>query len=349
MTNSWSDNEQYNSKSTKQSHHWTWTCHPVSISWKADGLQKHTWLSRTWKGGPDSLGSSWKSLMSYLQEEEHLPPDGWMIAWSRTASSLADKALLQLDIPSFEMLIFSFTKDSAVLAFQLYVDWRLNRHSLSAPAWSSADQSGHGLALKNILSFLSSLSKDGVGNLLAPCSPGPSPVLLTPGLSGRGPGRILSCHRIVQKPGSSGCWERFTQDWEAAHSLPAGARPGLCRGMSPHSPAIEHVGPPSLPQGPDYKYGAGGCGARRIQGWWTVCTGPAPWGWRLKGSPTSTRTERRRACGSSTLGTPAAVRLSTRLGCLGCCTNTAARGYSTWPAAPGEPRRRTESRGSGAG
>lgn len=60
--------------------------------------------------------------MSYLQEEEHLPPDGWMIAWSRTASSLADKALLQLDIPSFEMLIFSFTKDSAVLAFQLYVD-----------------------------------------------------------------------------------------------------------------------------------------------------------------------------------------------------------------------------------
>lgn len=175
------------------------------------------------------------------------------------------KALLQLDIPSFEMLILSFTKDGPVLGVQLYVDWRLNRHSFSATAWSSADQTGHWLALKNILSFLSSLGENGLGNRLAPFSPGPSSVPLTPGLSEQGPGRIFSCHRIVQKPGSSGYWERLIEDWEAAYSLQAPGQDSQCGGVSPHSPAIEHVGPPSLPQGPDYKYGASGCGARRVQ------------------------------------------------------------------------------------
>lgn len=72
--------------------------------------------------------------------------------------------------------------------------------------------------------------------------------------------------------------------------------------------------------------------------WWTVSTGLARWAWQPRGSRTNMRTAGRRASGSSTSAIRGAARPSIRTGWCRCCALSAARRYSTWPAAPGESR-----------
>lgn len=110
-----------------------------------------------------------------------------------------------------------------------------------------------------------------------------------------------------------------------------GAQQGRVPALTCHWP-----GGAALPEG--YKCGARGRAARRRSGWWTAFTVPAPWGWRQKGSPTSTLTGRPLVCGSCTSGTPAAAPPSTRRGCLGCCASMVAVGCWTWPVARGESK-----------
>lgn len=152
-------------------------------------------------------------------------------------------------------------------------------------------------------------------------------------LKGGGAGQALSRQGVARGTGSSRRLEglvRFAGWCPPRGGSPAGACPRA------HLPLGRWGGRPWA--GPDY-INAERRPARRAAGWWTACTAPARWGWRPKGSRTSTRTERRRACGSSTSGTPAAARPSTRPGYSGCCGSTTASGCSTWPAAPGEPGR----------
>uniref|UniRef100_M3Y2T3 Uncharacterized protein n=1 Tax=Mustela putorius furo TaxID=9669 RepID=M3Y2T3_MUSPF len=163
----------------------------------------------------------------------------------------------------------------------------------------------------------------GVGDLTAAPSAGPSRVLQRPGLKGVGLGRPFPAKR---SPGGRDL-PAGEKGWFAS---PGGALPGAASpaGACPraHLPLGRWGGRPRA--GPEY-INAERRRARRAAGWWTACTAPAPWGWRPKGSRTSTRTERRRACGSSTSGTPAAARPSTRPGYSGCCGSTAASGCST--------------------
>ncbi|XP_030651542.1 glycine N-methyltransferase isoform X2 [Nomascus leucogenys] len=191
------------------------------------------------------------------------------------------------------------------------------------------------------------ISGDGVAISLLPPLLAPLAFSSRPRLSGQRAPRVPSRRGIAQRAGSAG-WLKGPSPGLGGSALPAAgqtpkpspqldtpkAQQGRVRALTCHWPG----GAVGCQQCLCFKCGAGGCGARRCAGWWTACTGPAPWGWQPKGSRTSMRTGRRRACGSCTSGTPAAAPPNTRHGCSRCCASTAASGCSTWPVAPGEPR-----------
>lgn len=138
--------------------------------------------------------------------------------------SLVDQALLQLDIPSLDILIPSFTKGRPILVPQLLCRLKTKLTQTLCPAWSSGDQSGHWLALKTF--FPVWVGVEWIISLL--------PALLSScdlGYVGRGLGVFLSCHGVVQRARSSGRRERLVQNWRQL--LPPWRSAGTRQGRVP--------------------------------------------------------------------------------------------------------------------
>lgn len=97
--------------------------------------------------------------------------------------SLVDQALLQLDIPSLDILIPSFTKGRPILVPQLLCRLKTKLTQTLCPC---LELRGPEWALAGTENILSSLGGGGMDNLTAPRSP----VLLRPGLRGQGSGSV---------------------------------------------------------------------------------------------------------------------------------------------------------------